>query len=75
MGLAVSLVSTVKERVWFCRKGKKPPCEDTRDFNEGGKRNVDIFSDAVPAARERLLTTLFCPLQETVSGMTNPSIL
>ncbi|CAB9508555.1 ATP-dependent RNA helicase Ddx1 (Fragment) [Seminavis robusta] len=36
MGLAISLVSTVKERVWFCRKGKKPPCEDTRDFDAGG---------------------------------------
>jgi ATP-dependent RNA helicase DDX1 len=36
MGLAISLVSTVDERVWFCRKPKKPPCEDTRDFDKGG---------------------------------------
>ena len=36
IGLAISLVSTVKERVWFCRKGKKPPCQDTRDFDAGG---------------------------------------
>lgn len=35
-GLAVSLVSTVRERVWFCKKGKKPPCADTRDFDKGG---------------------------------------
>ena len=36
MGLAVSLVSTVREKVWFCRKGTKPPCADTRDFDKGG---------------------------------------
>lgn len=35
IGLAISLVSTVKERVWFCRSGK-PPCPDTRDYDEGG---------------------------------------
>jgi ATP-dependent RNA helicase DDX1 len=36
IGLAISLVSTVKERVWFCKKGTKPPCADTRDFDKGG---------------------------------------
>ena len=38
MGLAVSLVAApgVRERVWFCAKGKKPPQKDTRDFDKGG---------------------------------------
>mmetsp|Transcript_24988 Transcript_24988/g.64939 ORF Transcript_24988/g.64939 Transcript_24988/m.64939 type:complete len:775 (+) Transcript_24988:177-2501(+) len=36
VGLAVSLVSTVKEKVWFCQRGKKPPQKDTRDFGKGG---------------------------------------
>ena len=36
MGLAISLVGTVDERVWFCRKPKKPPCDDTRDYEKGG---------------------------------------
>jgi ATP-dependent RNA helicase DDX1 len=36
VGLAVSLVSTVKEKVWFCQRGKKPPQKDTRDFDKGG---------------------------------------
>jgi ATP-dependent RNA helicase DDX1 len=35
MGLAISLVSTVKERVWFCRSGK-PPVSDTSDYDKGG---------------------------------------
>jgi len=30
MGLAVSLVSTVKERVWYCQNKKKPPQFDRR---------------------------------------------
>lgn len=37
IGLGVSLVSTVDERVWFCQKSKKPPCDDTRDYSKGGK--------------------------------------
>jgi ATP-dependent RNA helicase DDX1 len=36
MGLSISLVSIVDERVWFCRKPNKPPCSDTRDFEKGG---------------------------------------
>ncbi|GKY97482.1 ATP-dependent RNA helicase ddx1 [Mayamaea pseudoterrestris] len=36
MGLTISFVSAVKERVWMCRKGEKPPLSDTRDFDEGG---------------------------------------
>ena len=38
VGLAVSLVSTVKEKVWFCQRGKKPPQKDDRgrDFDKGG---------------------------------------
>jgi ATP-dependent RNA helicase DDX1 len=36
MGLSISLASAVKERVWFCQKGQKPPCSDTRDFKVGG---------------------------------------
>ena len=38
MGLAISLVSSVDERVWFCRQPNKPPCDDTRDFDKGGKQ-------------------------------------
>ena len=47
-GLAVSLVSTVRERVWFCRKGKKPPCADTRDFDKGGKLSFPVGITLVP---------------------------
>ena len=36
MGLAISLVGAVRERVWFCPKGRKPPQRDTRDFDAGG---------------------------------------
>ncbi len=44
MGLAISLVATEKERVWFCQKnvkgrgpgGRAPPCDDTRDYDKGG---------------------------------------
>jgi hypothetical protein len=36
MGLSISLVSMVEERVWFCRKPNKPPCHYTRDFEKGG---------------------------------------
>mmetsp|Transcript_7704 Transcript_7704/g.11267 ORF Transcript_7704/g.11267 Transcript_7704/m.11267 type:complete len:526 (-) Transcript_7704:45-1622(-) len=36
MGLAVSLVSCVREKVWFCREGKKPPCDDCRLYDNGG---------------------------------------
>jgi ATP-dependent RNA helicase DDX1 len=35
-GLAISFVSSVKERVWFCQKGQKPPTRDTRDYSQGG---------------------------------------
>lgn len=55
MGLAVSLVGSVKEKVWFCQPGKKPPCDDTRDYRNGGtalntivllqKVNSVLFSD------------------------------
>jgi ATP-dependent RNA helicase DDX1 len=36
MGLAISLVASNQERVWFCPKGKKPPQPDTRLLEEGG---------------------------------------
>mmetsp|Transcript_60577 Transcript_60577/g.179563 ORF Transcript_60577/g.179563 Transcript_60577/m.179563 type:complete len:402 (-) Transcript_60577:87-1292(-) len=36
IGLAISIVSTVKEKVWYCQSGKKPPCEDTRMYEKGG---------------------------------------
>jgi len=36
IGLVISLVATVQERVWYCQKGKKPPCDDTRDYDKGG---------------------------------------
>ena len=36
IGLAISLVSTVQEQVWFCQRGKKPPQKDTRAFSQGG---------------------------------------
>jgi ATP-dependent RNA helicase DDX1 len=37
MGLCISLASVAAERVWFCKKGTKPPCPDTSDFEKGGK--------------------------------------
>ena len=36
IGLAISIVSTEAEKVWFCQNDKKPPCEDTRLFDKGG---------------------------------------
>lgn len=36
MGLAISLVGSANERVWFCRKGKKPPQSNTQLFDKGG---------------------------------------
>ena len=36
VGLAISLVATAKEKVWFCQKGKKPPQKDTRPYDAGG---------------------------------------
>ena len=37
-GVAVSIVSQeeCKEKVWFCQKGKRPPCADTRLYEMGG---------------------------------------
>ena len=36
VGLAISLVATVPEYVWYCQKGRKPPQSDTRLYDEGG---------------------------------------
>ncbi len=36
MGLAISLVSVVEEKVWYCPKGRHPPCEDTSLYSQGG---------------------------------------
>jgi len=36
MGMAISLVGSTQERVWFCPKGKKPPQPDTRLLDKGG---------------------------------------
>ena len=36
MGLTISIVGTVKERVWFCQKGQRPPCANTSDYDSGG---------------------------------------
>lgn len=36
-GLCISLVATVEERVWYCQKGRKPPCVDTSDYAKGGE--------------------------------------
>ncbi|KAJ8611865.1 hypothetical protein CTAYLR_005777 [Chrysophaeum taylorii] len=36
IGLAISFVATVKEYVWYCRNGKKPPQPDVRLYDEGG---------------------------------------
>ena len=37
-GMAISIVATCEEKVWFCRGGKKPPCADTRTYDRGGER-------------------------------------
>jgi ATP-dependent RNA helicase DDX1 len=50
IGLAVSLVSTVKERVWYCRIGNKPPCQDTRDFDAGGTQVARFFIGSLQSA-------------------------
>lgn len=36
IGLAISIVATAKEYVWWCQKGNKPPCSDTSLFSKGG---------------------------------------
>ena len=36
MGLAVSLISTVEEKVWYCSCGKGLPCKDVRLKQQGG---------------------------------------
>jgi len=36
IGLAISIVATEKEYVWWCQKGLKPPCSDTSLFSKGG---------------------------------------
>ena len=36
IGLAINIVATGKEYVWWCQKGTKPPCSDTRLFSKGG---------------------------------------
>jgi ATP-dependent RNA helicase DDX1 len=40
LGLAISLVATTEERVWYCQKGTKPPCADTTDYDKGGRHAV-----------------------------------
>jgi ATP-dependent RNA helicase DDX1 len=54
MGLSISFVSTVKERVWFCQKGLKPPCDDTRDYELGG--NCIWFDE--PVSRKKIHSLL-----------------
>mmetsp|Transcript_11140 Transcript_11140/g.45125 ORF Transcript_11140/g.45125 Transcript_11140/m.45125 type:complete len:669 (-) Transcript_11140:112-2118(-) len=36
VGMAVSIVATVPEYVWYCQKGRKPPQADTRPYAQGG---------------------------------------
>ena len=37
-GIAISIVSSheFKEKVWYCQRGKRPPCKDTRLYDHGG---------------------------------------
>lgn len=45
MGLAISLVSTVKEKVWFCQNGIYPPCSDTSIFQKGKGGNCIWYNE------------------------------
>jgi ATP-dependent RNA helicase DDX1 len=58
IGLAVSLVASVKERVWYCRPGKKPPCDDTRDFEKGGK--AFLHRNTLFGIQSPLIVSSFC---------------
>jgi ATP-dependent RNA helicase DDX1 len=71
MGLAISLVASVKEKVWFCQAGKKPPCDDTRDYKNGGTTvsapnwvgmTPGFFSDFLYVHRELHLVRRACSL-------------
>ncbi len=55
-GVAVSIVADdgVKEKVWFCQKGKRPPCADTRLFDHGGNCVWYEESEHLIAVEERL---------------------
>jgi ATP-dependent RNA helicase DDX1 len=68
VGLAVSLVASTKEKVWFCQPGKKPPCDDTRDYKNGGTTvNAQTFRIG-PFSTSHLP---FVCLQETAFGTTS----
>jgi superfamily II DNA/RNA helicase len=54
IGLALSIVGTAAEKVWWCQKKNKPPCSDTRLFEEGG--NCKWYQEsALLQSIERLL--------------------
>lgn len=42
-GLAISIVATMREKIWFCKKGLKPPCADTRLYVNGGKYTLSDY--------------------------------
>mmetsp|Transcript_60576 Transcript_60576/g.179558 ORF Transcript_60576/g.179558 Transcript_60576/m.179558 type:complete len:737 (-) Transcript_60576:353-2563(-) len=77
IGLAISIVSTVKEKVWYCQSGKKPPCEDTRMYEKGGeffciKLNSNISLCTEQVTFESIVVLLFAfnsLFQAIVSGI------
>ena len=58
----------MRERVWFCPKGRKPPQRDTRDFDAGG--NCIWYDEpALLAAVEKRLGR---PIEELGPGLSLP---
>jgi ATP-dependent RNA helicase DDX1 len=62
-GLSISLVSSVKERVWYCQPGKRPPCVDMRDFKDGGNCIWYDEPSLLGSIKHLLQENKVCPLQ------------
>ncbi len=64
MGLAISLVSVdVEEKVWYCPKGRHPPCEDTSLYSQGG--NCKWYNET------KLLHLIEARLRHPIEAMTS----
>ena len=66
-GMAISLVATVDERVWYCQSGEKPPCKDTTDHADGGKTPL-VENDRLSTMPSNIPL-----LKETAYGIQNQS--
>jgi hypothetical protein len=65
MGLAISLVATsgAEEKVWYCPKGRYPPCEDTSLYSQGG--NCKWYNES------KLLGLIEKRLKQPIEAMTS----